>query len=103
MKKLNKKNNLYKLVSKGLELKGVKNWYYDVDTALKFNMVIYGSFILNYVISDKLYRNKPININNRKFKFIKLKLRLLTFGIIKNENGLKYSNLEKTILNFTLE
>lgn len=93
------KNYSYlKLVSKGLELKEVKNWYFGLDTALKLNNKTYEFSTIDYVISENLYRNKPMNIDDRKFKFIKLKPNILNFGII--ENGFKYSDLEKTILDF---
>ena len=84
------------LVAKGLELKGVKNWYFGLYTALKLNNATHEYFTIDYVISDSLYRNKPITINKHKFKFHKLKPSLLTFGIV--ENKFKYSDLEKTIL-----
>lgn len=84
------------LVTKGLELKGVKNWYFGLYTALKLNNATHEYFTIDYVISDNLYRNKPITINNRKYKFHKLKPSLLKFGII--ETKFRYSDLEKTIL-----
>jgi len=84
------------LVTKGLELKGVKNWYFGLYTALKLNNATHEYFTIDYIISDSLYRNKPITVNNRKYKFHKVKPSLLKFGIIKNR--LKYSDLEKTIL-----
>ena len=86
----------FELVSKGLELKDVKNWYFGLYTALKLNNATHEYFTIDYVISDSLYRNKPIAINNRKFKFYKLKPSLLKFGII--ETKFRYSDLEKTIL-----
>ncbi len=86
------------LVAKGLELKDVKNWYFGLYTALKLNNATHEYFAIDYVISDGLYRNKPIIVDNRKFKFHKIKPSLLKFGII--ENKFKYSDLEKTILDF---
>jgi len=81
-----------------LELKGVKNWYFGLYTALKFNNLTHESFAIDYVVNDKLLRSKPINIAGYKFKFIKLTPKLLDFGII--ENNLQYSDPEKTILDF---
>ena len=88
----------FELVSKGLELKGVRNWYFGLYTALKLNNATHEYFTIDYVISDNLYRNKPFTINNRKFKFHKFKSSLLKFGIIKS--NFRYSELEKTILDF---
>jgi len=87
------KYSLLELISKGLELKDVKNWYLGLYTASKLNNATHEYFTIDYVISDGLYRNKPITINNRKFKFHKLKPSLLKFGII--ENKCRYSDLEK--------
>jgi len=86
------------LVSKGLDLKGINDWYFGLYTALKLNKETHEYFTINYIISSNLYRNKPININGYKFKFIKLKPDLLNFGII--EDRFRYSDLEKTILDF---
>ena len=97
--KFNKPKYSYlELVAKGLELKGVKNWYFGFYTALKFNNMTHESFAVDYVVNDKLLRSKPINIAGYKFRFIKLTPKLFGFGII--ENNLKYSDPEKTILDF---
>ncbi len=93
-----RKYSYLELVKKGLELKKIKNWYFSLYTALKLNNVTHEYFTIDYVISENMYRSKLINIENRKFKFIKLKPDLLNFGII--ENGFRYSDLEKTILDF---
>src|SRR4030043_563174 len=50
------------LVAKGLELKGVKNWYFGLYTALKLNNMTHEHFAIDYVINDKLFRAKPIGI-----------------------------------------
>lgn len=62
-------------------------------------MATHESFTINYIINDKIYRNKPILIDGRRCKFIKLKPTLLTFGIVENRSY-RYSDLEKTILDF---
>ncbi len=97
--KLNKsKYNHLELVAKGLALKGVKNWYFGLYTALKFNNMTHESFAVDYVVNDRLLRLKPIKIAGYKFRFVKLTSRLLEFGII--ENNLNFSDPEKTILDF---
>ena len=50
------------------------------------------------MVNDKLLRSKPIKIAGYKFRFVKLTSKLLEFGIIKN--NLKFSDPEKTILDF---
>src|SRR4030043_1856122 len=92
------KYNHLELVAKGLELKGIKNWYFGLYTALKLNNMTHEHFAIEYVISDKVFRAKPIKITGIKFRFVKLKPSLFTFGIIKN--GLRYFTPEKTILDF---
>lgn len=86
------------LVAKGLELKSIKNWYFGLYTALKLNNLTHEHFTLDYVISDRMFRAKPITISGHKFRFLKLKPDLLKFGVI---NGtIRYSDPEKTMLDF---
>lgn len=84
------------LVSRGMDLKGISNWYFGLNTALKLNNVTHEHFTVDYVISDMLFRNKPINIAGYKFRFVKLKGSLFTFGI--KQTKYRYSDLEKTVL-----
>ncbi len=90
------KYNHLELVANGLKLKGIEKWYFGLYTTLKLNNTTHEYFTTEYVISENFYRNKPITINNRKFKFHKLKTSLLNFGIV--ENKYKFSDLEKTFL-----
>jgi len=92
------KYNHLELVSKGLELKGVKNWYFGLYTALKLNNLTHEHFAEDYVLNDKIFRAKPINIAGYKFRFLKLKPGLFGFGIMADK--LKHSDAEKTILDF---
>ncbi len=94
------KYNHLELVAKGLELKGVRNWYFGLHTALKFNNMTHEVFTVEDVINDKLFRANPFTIAGHKFKFSKMSPSLLNFGIIKAENGVRYSDPEKTILDF---
>ena len=86
------------LVAKGLELKGIKNWYFGLYTALKLNNMTHEHFAVDYVVSDKMFIAKPTNIAGYKFRFVKLAPRLLKFGLRKDV--LRYSDAEKTILDF---
>jgi len=86
------------LVAKGLDLKGIKNWYFGLYTALKLNNITHEYFAIDYVVNDQILRVNPMTIAGYKFKFVKLKPALFSFGIIGNE--LKYSDPEKTILDF---
>jgi hypothetical protein len=99
-KKLGKsKYSAWDLVIKGLELKGIKNWYFGLNTAIKLNNLTHEFFTMDYIMNDKIFRANPITIEGKKFKFIKLKPELLTFGI-KESGDVKYSDHEKTILDF---
>ncbi|MCK4613686.1 MAG: hypothetical protein KAU14_02690 [Thermoplasmata archaeon] len=84
------------LVSHGMELKGIKKWYFGLYTALKLNNATHEHFTVDYVISDRLFRSETVSIGGYKFKFVRLKGSLMNFGIIVNR--LRYSDLEKTIL-----
>lgn len=86
------------LVAKGLELKGVENWYFGLNTALKLNNMTHEHYSIDYVVSDKLFRAKPIGIAGYKFRFVKLAPKLLGFGV--KTDGVRYSDPEKTVLDF---
>jgi predicted transcriptional regulator of viral defense system len=92
--------NHLELVAKGLELKKVTNWYFGLHTALKLNNVTHETFAVEDVISDKLFRANPFTIAGYKFKFSRLSSSLLSFGIKKRENRVRYSDPEKTVLDF---
>ena len=92
----NMKYSHLELVSKGMELKGIVNWYFGLYTALKLNNITHEHFTVDYVVNDTIFRSKPINIVGYKFRIIKLKNSLFDFGI--NMNKHRYSDLEKTIL-----
>ena len=93
------KYNYLELVAKGLELKGVKNWYFGLHTALKLNNMTHEYFTIDEAISDTIFRAKPISIAGNRFRFVKLSPALLNFGI-KKEKMYRYSDPEKTILDF---
>jgi len=87
------------LISKGLELKGVKNWYFGLYSALKLNNMTHEEFTIDHIINDILFRAKPIDIIGYKVKFHRVSPNLLKFGITK-KNKIRYSDPEKTILDF---
>lgn len=89
--------NPYEAIAKAMDHKKVKNWYFGLETAIKWNNITHEHFTVDYVISDALFRAKPILILGRKVKFVKLKKDLFNFGIKRMKN-IPYSDLEKTIL-----
>lgn len=97
-KKYDEHNSL-ELVANGLEIKGVENWYYGLHTALKINNMTHEYFVIEDVLSDTVFRQKPIKVNDHKFRFVKISKNLFSFGI-KKHGTIKYSDPEKTILDF---
>lgn len=98
-RKLNKTDiNYLEAIKEALKIKGVKNWYFGLSTALKLNNLTHEYFTIDYVINDKLFRVRPFLIFGYKIKFIKIKPKLISFGII-NKN-IPYSDTEKTMLDF---
>jgi predicted transcriptional regulator of viral defense system len=87
------------LVAKGLELKGVKNWYFGIYTALKLNNMTHEYFTIDYVVNDQILRVTPMKIAGHKFRFIKLKAPLFSFGVT-SKSAIVHSDPEKTILDF---
>ena len=92
------KYSLLELVEKGLRMKGIKNFYFGLYTALKLNEIPHKKNGVIYLISDSLFRSNPIKIHGQKFKLIKLKPDLCSFGVIENKIG--FSDPEKTLLDF---
>lgn len=90
--------NYLEAIKEALNIKGIKHWYFGLETALKLNNLTHEYFTIDYVISDKIFRAKPITILNHKVRFIKISPRLLLFGIIKEP--LPHSDPEKTALDF---
>jgi len=90
--------DILELVAKGLGIKGVENWYFGLYTALKLNNMTHEHFTVDYVINDAIFRARPMGIAGYKFRFLKLKPSLLKFGI--KNNKIRYSDAEKTILDF---
>lgn len=93
------KYNHLQLVAKGLKTKGVKNWYFGMHTALKLNAQTHEIFSIDEVISDTIFRNVSFLIAGHKFKFTKISPGLTKFGVIER-HGIRYSDPEKTILDF---
>lgn len=92
-----RKYNHLELVAKGLELKGARNWYFGLHSALKLNNMTHEHFTIEEVVSDSIFRANPFDISGYKFRFVKLSPPLVSFGI-KEESTLRYSDPEKTIL-----
>ena len=84
----------YEAIAKALGLKGI-NWYFGLETAIKFNNITHEFFAVDYIINDKIGRT--LKILGNKVKMVKLKPELLDFGI-KKSNGFRYSDVEKTVL-----
>lgn len=86
------------MVAEGLMLKGVRNWYFGLHTALRLNNLTHEYFAVDSVINDRLFRANEVGIAGHGFRFIKIKPSLI-FGT-KKRGLIRYSDLEKTILDF---
>lgn len=92
------KYNPLELVAKAMEIKDIEHWYFGLHTALKFNNMTHEYFATDCVMNDRISRPKAIGIAGHSFRFVKMSPPLLSFGIA--ENALRYSDPEKTILDF---
>jgi len=82
---------------KALEIKGIDNWYFGLETAVKFNNLTHEFFVMDIIINDRIGRAKPIEVFGNKIKMIKIRPELFSFGI-KRSKGMRYSDVEKTVL-----
>lgn len=88
--------NYFNILKEALKLKGVKSWYFGLETALKFNNLTHEYFTIDYVVNNKIFRARPINIMGKKIKFYKLHPKMFLFGVVKEK--INYSDSEKTLL-----
>ncbi len=88
--------NFFEAIARAMEHKKIKNWYFGLETAIKMNAITHEVFTIDYVVSDTIFRPKPIGILGRRVRFVKLSKNLFGFGIKKE--SIPYSDLEKTIL-----
>ena len=85
------------IIARALSIKGVKNWYFGLSSALKINAMTHEYFSVDYIISDKIFRPRPFNVLGKKVKFVKIGKKLFSFGIIR-KGDINFSDKEKTIL-----
>jgi hypothetical protein len=88
--------DVFEAIEKAMEYKKVRNWYFGLETAIKNTGITHESFSIDFVVSDTIFRPRPIKILGRKIKFVKLKKELCVFGLKKEKYV--FSDLEKTIL-----
>lgn len=91
------KVNYLEAVSKALSIKGIKKWYFGLETEIKFNNLSHEFFAADYILNDSIARTKPMTILGNKILFLKIKPKLFSFGI-KKKNKINYSDTEKTLL-----
>ena len=95
-------SSIYEMVALALEDKGVKRWYFGLETALKINNMTHEYFTIDYVLTDSYRTTKVIRILDSKFQFFKRRERYFQDGIIAR-NGIKYSDPEKTVLDLAYQ
>jgi predicted transcriptional regulator of viral defense system len=88
--------NYMDAIARALTIKGVKNWYFGLETAMRLNALTHEFFTTDFVVSDTLFRARAITILGHKVKFTTLKKSLFGFGIIKKR--VRFSSPEKTVL-----
>ncbi|MCK5282974.1 MAG: hypothetical protein KAK00_06195 [Nanoarchaeota archaeon] len=84
-------------IVKALEIKGINNWYFGLETAVKFNNLTHEFFVMDFIVNDKIARSKPLEVFGNKIKLVKIKPELFRFGIKKSKK-FGYSDIEKTVL-----
>jgi predicted transcriptional regulator of viral defense system len=94
--KLKKSVNIYEILSLGMDKLGI-NWHFGLYTGLRLNGLTHEFFDTIFILNDRIFRAKEIKVGGQKVKFLKLKGKLFGFGIV-NKNHIKFSDVEKTIL-----
>ena len=90
---------LGRVLPKAFQKLGWKNWYYGLYSAWfngRYAQQVYAGYV---VINDRLSRKRKIN--GTPVLFIKTRRKdMFRFGIEENEWGERYSDIEKTVLDF---
>ena len=89
--------NYREAIVTALEMKGIKNWYFGLETAITYHNLTHEVFIMDFILNDTIGRAKPLDVFGNKIKLIKLKPELFRFGIRKSKS-MRYSDIEKTVL-----
>jgi predicted transcriptional regulator of viral defense system len=89
--------SLFELVGMAIGKKGVKEWYFGLDTALRLNGMTHEYHDITHVLTDSFRTTKPIMIDGSRFSFVRRNKRFFGFGM-KEEKNYHYSDPERTIL-----
>ncbi|AFL95272.1 hypothetical protein CL1_1069 [Thermococcus cleftensis] len=89
---------IYRLLSLGMG-KITKNWYFGLFTALVLNGLTHEGYTTVFIINDRLARPRPIQVNGTPVRIIRSRRNFFDFGIVARDS-LKFSDLEKTLLDF---
>ena len=65
------KYSIFEMISEALRIKGVKNWYFGLETALKMNLMTHEFYTVDSAITDSFRTTKAIGILDSKFVFRK--------------------------------
>jgi predicted transcriptional regulator of viral defense system len=76
-----------------LGLKGVKNWYFGLHTALELNNLTHEYSGTVSLLNDTLFRKNPVEVLGHRVRFIKVSKSLFGFGVMNH-----VSETEKTVL-----
>lgn len=96
--KLKKSVNVHEILSLGMEKLRI-NWYFGLYTSLRLNGLTHEYFDTIFILNDRVFRPKEIKVGGERVKFLKLKSKLFGFGTM-NEGHIKFSDIEKTLLDF---
>lgn len=89
--------NIFESVAAGMQARGIHNWYFGGHTAIKMNNLTHEYFGIIELYTDVVKKSTPIHIMEYELDYVNLKSSLFSFGLKKN-GKIRYSDLEKTIL-----
>lgn len=89
--------SVYDMVAEALRMRGIRRWYFGLETALKLNGMTHEYFAVDSVITDRAWTSKPTGVLDAKFHFFKWGASHFGFGIVR-KGRISYSDPEKTVL-----
>lgn len=91
------RHNHLELFAMAARAKGIGNWYFGLDSALRLNRMTHEDRRWEDVVSDSLYRPAGVAVGGKRFVVRKWSPRLVRFGVVRL-GPLPYSDPEKTVL-----
>lgn len=89
--------NVLRIVGDALAFKGVRRWYFGLETALKLNGMTHEYFTVDFLVTDSLRTTRPVGVLGHRLAILRRPPKRFREGIVR-AGGIRFSDREKTVL-----